>query len=54
MDYVLVALQKSRDRGLIQQVQVGLPSLEPVAEPGDTIHLHWNRRGQKPLLLNTL
>jgi hypothetical protein len=54
MDNIQIALQKSPNSGFIHPVQVNLSSAEPVAEPGDSIHLHRNRRGQKTLLLNTL
>jgi hypothetical protein len=49
MDNMQIALQKSLNSGFIHPVQVNLPGAEPVAEPGDCIHLHRNRRGQKTL-----
>jgi predicted metal-dependent hydrolase len=48
-----ITLQKSINCGFINLLQVKLRNLEPLAEPGDRIHLHWNRRRQKALLLNT-
>src|SRR5258708_28518302 len=53
MDHTRITLQKSINCGFINLLQVKLRDLEPLAEPGDRIHLHWNRRRQKALSLNT-
>src|SRR6266852_9483495 len=44
-----IAMQEPLDRGFVQLMQIQLHRLEPVAEPGDHIHLHRNRRGQEAL-----
>jgi hypothetical protein len=43
MDHARISLQKSLNCGFINLIQVGLVDLEPLAEPGDGIHLHRNR-----------
>ena len=52
MDNTWIALQESLNSGFIYLMQVESPSVQPLTEPGDRIHLHRCRRWQEALLFN--